>query len=227
MDSPKVMIVIPRKAVPATSQFDLYFDQLDLEGLVPLGITKPVGQSPARNRNIGIEQALNHGFTHIFFVDDDVLLPKDALKKLLAHKKDIVSGLYLMRSYPHRAIAFSAQDSDGLATWQQLKPDVDGLIEIQSAGLGCCLINTQIFMKMEKPWIRLGEIELDHWCDDLGFFNRAKRLGYRLYLDTSVKCGHVAEIAVWPDRVDDKWMTVYNSVGGEGTAMIPQFYIEK
>lgn len=221
----KVMVVIPRKAIPATSQFDLYFDQIELP--VGTAISKVVGQSPARNRNEGIKQALAFDCTHCLFIDDDVLLPKDVLIRLLAHDKDIVSGLYLMRNYPHRAIAFCDQNEQGFSTWQQLYPSVEGLIEIASGGLGCCLVKTQVFKEMEYPWIRLGEVELDHWCDDLGFFNRARKYGYKFYLDTNVRCGHVAEIAVWPDKLDGKWMTIYNSVGGEGTAAIPQFYFEK
>src|ERR1700682_1403062 len=62
------------------------------------------GQSPASARNTIIQQAFDNNFTHIFFLDDDMLPPTDTLVKLMKHDVDIVSALYLGRAFPHRPV---------------------------------------------------------------------------------------------------------------------------
>jgi hypothetical protein len=174
------------------------------------------GQSPAQNRNILIRQALEHNCTHIFFVDDDVLIPQDALKRLLAHDKDIVSGLYLMRNFPHAPIAFNVAMKDGKCRFKFLNNEETGLIEVVNFGLGCCLIKTDVFRKMPDPWIRIGQLNTQEWNDDIDFFNRARGdYDYHLWLDLDVRCGHMGTVVIWPEYKEDKgiWLTSYDTQG--------------
>lgn len=172
------------------------------------------GQSPARNRNLIIEQALNLGCTHVFFMDDDVILPFDALTRLLTHDKDIVSGLYLMRNYPHKPIAFDTYDDAGRCHHLDIQ-NKSGLIEVCATGLGCLLIKTDVFRQLEKPWIRMGELESDTWCDDLGFYKRAREAGYTGWLDTDVCVGHILSAILKPVFANGVWNFSYDT-GGTG-----------
>ncbi len=173
------------------------------------------GQSPARNRNIIIKQALDNNCTHVFFMDDDVILPPDALTKLLAHDVNIVSGLYLMRNHPHQPIAFDIADERGACVHINLDNYNDDLIEVVATGLGCLLVKTDVFRTMKEPWIRMGELESDQWCDDLGFYKRARELGYTGWLDKTIHAGHIASLVIWPVVVDGKIKTGYNTASKE------------
>ena len=51
-------------------------------------------------RNMACEQTLSGGFDWLFFLDDDVITPPDAILRLIAHNKPIVSGVYYRRSPP-------------------------------------------------------------------------------------------------------------------------------
>jgi len=169
------------------------------------------GQSPASGRNFIIQQAIEQECTHIFFIDDDVVPPQDAILKLLAHDKDIVTGLYLMRSFPHYPVLFDEAFDDGKCKFMYLTPDQQGLVPIVNCGLGLCVIKTDVFRKLEKPWIRLGEIEKDGWCDDVVFFNRARNAGFKLYCDLTVQAGHMLNPVAWPIWSEEKkqWLTQY------------------
>lgn len=188
--------------------------------------TSTHGQSPARNRNIIIQQALENDCTHILFIDDDVLPPTDGLLRLLEHDVDMVTGLYVMRPYPHKPILFDLQNEEGLVRWMQLTPDKNGFIPAVSGGLGFCLIKTDVFRAMEKPWVRLGEIESDkdHWCDDIGFFKRAREAGFELFADLTVCCGHICSMVLRPVCINGTWYTTYDT-SGEKSVTIPQFYV--
>lgn len=177
-------------------------------------IIRPHGQSPARGRNVIIKEALKHDCTHIVFFDDDIAMPKDTMMKLMEHgDKDAVTGLYLMRNYPHQPILFDTALPDGSCGFHFLTDKTDGLIKVKNAGLGCCIIKTDVFRRMEEPWIRLGELELDHWCDDIGFFNRFHAAGFELYCDLSIRCGHIADCTIWPVFHDGAWYTSYDTYG--------------
>lgn len=212
---PKVMIIVPTCEVARRADFYDYMDQLHRpEGTIQI---RPHGQSPGRNRNLAIEEALKYECTHCFFVDDDVVLRPDALLRLLAHDKDIACGLYLMRNYPHLPILFDESYNDGRCKFSSLSPGKKGLVEAVNTGLGCALIKIDVFQRMEKPWIRIGQLEKDHWCDDIDFFNRARNdYGYKLYVDLEVQCGHMIHTTIFPHRAEDgTWFTAYSTVPGE------------
>lgn len=210
----KVLIAVPTAEMGRQAVFYDHFNSLKKPD--GTGITFSHGQSPARNRNLMIDQALNaeHGFTHILFLDDDLVIPPDLLTKLLSHDKDIVTGLYLMRNFPHQPILFEQSNDSGQCLWYRHKDEHNtDLVEVVSAGLGCCLIKTSIFSKLEKPYVRLGEIEVDHWCDDLGFFKRVREANIKIYCDLSVQCGHMATVIIRPEYKDGAWFTTYDTHG--------------
>src|SRR5678815_1954242 len=130
-----------------------------------LGLNKPAnsliltvhGQSPAEARNVIIREAFKHDCSHIFFMDDDMAFPADTLERLLVHNKDVVTALYLMRSYPHFPVAFDEAFPDGKCKFQFLTPEVKGLIPIVNCGLGAVLIKTEVFKSFSDPWVTLGE----------------------------------------------------------------------
>lgn len=214
----KILIGIPTAEYARRADFYDY-----LNGLIkPDGtyVFMSHGQSPARNRNLMIKYALEQNCTHVMFIDDDTAFPPDMLMKLLAHDVDIVTGLYLMRNFPHQPIIFDSSMEDGRCAYHFLDNNEKGLIEILNCGLGSCLIKTHVFKAIEEPWIRLGELEKDHWCDDIGFFNRVRAKGFKIHCDLDCPVGHVASMIIWPDRVDGKWMTVYDT-SGKGRVSFP------
>lgn len=215
---PKVLIGVPTAEYSKRADF---YDYLDLLHKPPdTFVSKAHGQSPAKNRNLIIEHALAEGFSHILFLDDDTAFRPDTLMRLLAHDKEIVSGLYLMRNFPHQAIVFGEAVEGGGCKYLGLNGQT-GLVPIVAAGLGCILIKTEVFRRMRKPWIRLGEFpqDCDNWCDDIGFFNRVREVCTDIWCDLDILVGHMASVTIWPDRREGKWFTVYESHGQAGIAV--------
>ncbi len=207
----KVLIGVPTAEFSRQAQFYDHFNMIDK----PIGtmITFAHGQSPARNRNVIIRQALDNEADYILFLDDDTCPPTDILTKLLAHDRDMVTGLYLMRNFPHKAIIFGYTDETGRCAHAYPVDGNTGLIPCVAAGLGACLIHTRVFRGMDDPWITLGELEKDHWCDDISFFNRARKAGFHLYCDPTVRCGHMGSVTITPEYLEGKWMVSYDTTG--------------
>lgn len=179
------------------------------------------GQSPAQARNSIIDAALKGGFSHAFFIDDDMAIPPDTLMQLLQHDKDVVLGNYLQRSYPHRPVLFDQAVGNGWHRYLTLNENVHNLQEVTNGGFGCALVKTEVFKKIEAPWVTLGQIVKDGWSDDIGFFNRVNEAGYKIYSDPRAICGHMASVTVWPSlHYDGKWYTEYK-YGREGQVKFP------
>jgi hypothetical protein len=182
-------------------------------------------RSPAHGRNLVIDAAIENEFTHILFIDDDCFPSPDSLLRLLENDVDIVSGLYLTGSYPHAPIVFDVMDERGASGPIYLTDDMRGLVPIKAAGLGFLLVKTEIFKKLEKPYIRLGELDAEQWCDDIGFFKRVNDAGIRSYCDLNVCIGHAKTMIVKPLFKDEIWYTSYDT-GGTGVINTPQFVLE-
>lgn len=207
----KILIGVPTAEFARQACFYDYFNMIDK----PIGtmLTFAHGQSPARNRNVIIQQALDNEADYLLFLDDDTCPPPNILTKLIAHDKDMVTGLYVMRNFPHKPIIFGYADDAGRCAHVFPQDGNEELIPCVASGLGACLINTRVFRGMNEPWITLGELEKDHWCDDISFFNRARESGFSLFCDPTVRCGHMASVTITPEYSDGQWRVSYDTQG--------------
>lgn len=180
-------------------------------------------RSPAKGRNLIIEAATDNNCTHVLFIDDDIAMKEDSLEKLLEHDVDIVSGLYLIGSYPHQPVIFDMADEEtGACLFSYLEGNEPRLKPIVCSGFGFVLIKMSVFERMEKPYVRLGELDPENWCDDVGFFNRARKVGVQSYCDMDCQVGHMKTMIVWPNKVDGKWFSGYDTNGLGMQINVPQ-----
>lgn len=219
----KVMITYTTaNEITRRSDFYDYLNQL----VMPEGsmVLPNHGRSPAKSRNMLIEAAQEHKCTHILFIDDDNTFEPDALHKLLKWDKDIVSGLYLSKAYPHQPLVFDLADDKGsCAPMYLMCDDNEKLKSIVAAGFGFLLVKMDVFNKLEKPYVRLGELNPEEWCDDIGFFNRVRKAGIQSYCDMTCYIGHFATMIVKPYRdKNGNWYTNYDTAG-TGSINTPQF----
>lgn len=202
------MIGVSTQEYSRRADFYDYFNLLDKpEGSIVLFSHD---RSPAKSRNIIAEEALKYDCSHVLFIDDDMAFRSDALKQLIQHNVDIVTGLYLSRAYPHTPLIFEGEDDDGAFP---IYLDESGLVPITAAGLGFILIKTDVFKVMEKPWVRLGELNPQEWCDDIGFFIRVRKAGFKMFCDTNCQLGHMGTMIIWPNKINDEWFAGYDTQG--------------
>jgi hypothetical protein len=217
----KVLIgVITQNFVPRPD----FYDYLSLMKRPPNSLeVKCHDRSPAKGRNLVIEAAIENHCTHILFVDDDMAMKEDALFQLLEHDVDIVSGLYLIGSYPHQPVIFDvADETTGACLYCYLDGSETRLKPIVAAGFGFVLVKMGVFEKLTKPYVRLGELDPEHWCDDTGFFNRVRKAGIQSYCDTECRVGHMKTMIIWPTKEDGAWFSGYDTNGLEMMVNVPQ-----
>lgn len=185
-------------------------------------------RSPAKGRNDVIRAAQENNCSHVLFIDDDIAAQEDSLMKLLAHDLDVVSGLYLVGSYPHQPVIFDVADEEtGACLFCYMTDNIPDLMPIVCAGFGFLLIKTSVFDKLERPYVRLGELDPENWCDDVGLFNRLRKAGVQSFCDTTVCVGHMKNMIIWPRKENGKWFSGYDTNGLGLAVNVPQVMPEE
>lgn len=117
-------------------------------------------------RNTAVRAMLEQGYEWLMFVDDDVCLPHDTIPRLMAHGKDIVSGIYYRRAQPIMPVMLRYKTPHE-AEWIQSWSPPGALFEVDLVGAGCLLIHRRVFEKMPFPWF-LWELDMPNPCKRCG-----------------------------------------------------------
>src|SRR3990167_3847385 len=155
------------------------------------------GYTTAQVRIYCVIQAQKAECTHILYLDDDMLFEKDALDRLLAHGKEIVGVNAYSRALPLSSTV-GLMDKDGKylepekhTEWEMRIPE--GLFECFSIGTGVLLIDMKVFDVIAKPWFKFDMHEEGYMKqgEDSWFCTEAKKKGYKIYCDPTLKIGHI------------------------------------
>lgn len=153
----------------------------------------PDGLEVGDARNLMVEQALRDGVEWMFFLDYDVAPPPNALVKLLSLKADIAAGVYNSKEVPSYPLIQVKGWDYAFEDWEE-----GDLIKADSVGMGCTLINMDVFRKVEAPWFRTvnGYSPKTHqilgrMTEDVYFCEKARAAGFDIIVDTSIQAGHV------------------------------------
>ncbi len=150
-------------------------------------------------RNKCVEEFINQGYDYLFFIDADTVPPVDAIKKMLAAKKKIISGvtcnLKLCEDGVLRPAPMVMKYADPKKPEDGLLPILkrEGVEEVDGFGMSCCLIHKSIFDGWKKPWFTeqfVAEKGKKAIGEDLLFCRKAKEKGIKLYADFSIHCDH-------------------------------------
>ena len=151
-------------------------------------------------RNKIVEQAMSIGASHLIMMDMDQTYPMDAITKLLKHKLPVV-GCKVHRRYPPFDPIMMKGDinSYGLVEgWEEGE-----LMEVDATGTGCLMFSMKVFYDLPPPWFefkpnpdpeRSGVVG-----EDIGFCSDLRKAGYKIHVDTSIKCGHLSTMEITED----------------------------
>lgn len=146
----------------------------------------PNGDMIGEWRNRVVKDALSLGCTHLFFVDDDLVVDPGVLMKLYERDLDVVGGWYCKKTpIIESATLVSVPNSESK---QGVPINTEGIIEVDwSLTAGLTLIKMDVFKKIPYPWYNT----MVQGTEDTYFCARLREVGIKSYLDTSLKADHV------------------------------------
>lgn len=158
------------------------------------GVTFRTGEPFDVARNRACDDALAANFQWVMFLDDDVIAPPDTFARLARHNLDVVSGLYYRRHEPICPVAMTMVD--GKPTWVTSWNPPECVLDVDLVGAGCLLIHRRVLERIERPWFdwEIGRKVPEGrtaMSEDFAFCLKVKVAGFKVHLDTSVRCAHV------------------------------------
>ncbi len=153
----------------------------------------------AEMRNEIVETALQAGCSHLLMLDTDMIYPPNTLTKLLSCNLDVVGGLCFMR-YPPFTPVLRVGEPGVYKNLDLEDYEEDSMIEVDATGTACIMFNMEVFKKIQSPWFSFDEhpnqLIGGVIGEDIGFCSKLRKTGYRIFVDTSVECGHIAHMNI-------------------------------
>lgn len=176
------------------------------------------GYDCATARNKIAQKALDLETDYVLMVDNDVVLPVDALKNLTDNIKDVTLGFYAHRDsdniYRGRTCVCKLYQPDGKRYFnypleseytaeelEHAKQDGQYKIQIHGGGMGCAFIRTDIFRWLKYPWydwVNYADENRGMLSEDLFFCEKCKADNIPIFTDSRVGCGHILRRVQWP-----------------------------
>lgn len=171
------------------------------------------GYDCATARNKIVQLALDRNVDYVLMVDNDTILPKDALVNLLDSPVDVCLGYYVHRNPSNRYdgrlnicklgwFNYPAESQYTAAEMKQLLADQRTKFKIHGGGMGCALIKTDVFRRISYPyydWVNYPDDNRGMLSEDLYFCEQCRVEQIPIYSDARVGCGHILRHAQWPE----------------------------
>ena len=138
-----------------------------------------------------VRHAAGNGYSHILWLDADMMFEPDVLDRLLGCEKPLAAGVYRGRHDKLIPCVFSSLKP--IDRWTDIPKE--GVYPIEGCGFGCVLTET---LMMERIYNRYGTCftPTPEFGEDLAFCDRARLDGYFMVADCSVKCGHIGQAVI-------------------------------
>lgn len=179
------------------------------------------------SRNLICLQAIENNYDRVMWFDSDMMFTKDTMQMLHADLDgksvmsdtnlsafpgcDMVTGLYFKRRPPYTPVIFSLLDepaeNDGKLV-ARVHPYTmyphDELFTVAGCGMGCCMTSVKL---LKDVWDRFGPAfsPLPWAGEDISFCHRVNKLGYQIWCDSRISCGHIGQFVYTEQNVPKKW----------------------
>jgi GT2 family glycosyltransferase len=157
-----------------------------------------VRRLPDLARNELADMAVNMGYTHILFLDDDMAFDQtNIFVQLLSHNVDIVGVKAYTRQAPHYPCVFF-KGNEETQFYKEVDFDSVGLREVDAIGASMLLVKTDVFKNMTKPYFEFRDVKIigkgeSAFGEDILFGKKAKEAGFKVWCDTDVEIAHIGD----------------------------------
>lgn len=144
--------------------------------------------------------------------DDDCFPPYDVIPRLLTRCFDeghlFVAGAGIMRGYPYTTTAArnypqgmsAIVGADGRVSELSGHEWIDDmpaeLVSVDWCGVPVAIIHRECFLRTAKPWFGEVDVRGERTTHDVYFCNKLKAAGIPVYVDGTIRCGHLVEATI-------------------------------
>lgn len=146
-------------------------------------------------RNMLVSEAIKRKAKYMFFLDDDVEAPRNAIRRLIYDLEQsdamVASGIYCTKEDPPTPLVFKTDDEGPFWKWR-----IGEVFECSSVGAGCLMIKMELFKHLEPPYFKIideranGDVFRYQVGEDIYFCEQVRKAGFKIIADGGILCTH-------------------------------------
>ena len=147
-------------------------------------------------RNNLAYKAINEEFTHILFIDSDMVFDKNIVETLMFSGKDFVCGAFQSRRPKYGSCVYTA-----LNPLERVKEYGAAPFRVAGCGMAMTMISREILKQVNDRYGTCFDPEIIggiKFGEDLAFCRRATDIGIEIWCEPTARVGHIAHTAIWP-----------------------------
>ena len=145
--------------------------------------------------------AIANRFSHVLWLDSDMVFNEQIVEDLQFCGEDIVTGIAHSRRPPFSSCLFT-QIYPGVEKWKGEYPR--RAFKVAACGMACCLMKTEVletvynkcgncFQPMTDPMV---------YGEDVAFCYKAGKCGFDIWAEPTVRVGHIGRRTIWPEDAE-------------------------
>ena len=146
----------------------------------------------ARNRLAS--RAVNEKFTHVLWLDSDMVFTEKIVDDLLFCGKEMVCGAFVSRRPPYGACVYTSIRKNEI---EKVKEFGTKPFRVDGCGFACVMMTAEL---LEAVMLKFGTAfqPTDYYGEDLAFCWRVGQIGREIWCEPTARCGHIAHVPIWP-----------------------------
>ena len=145
----------------------------------------------ARNRLAN--KAINERYTHVLWIDSDMVFGEKVYEDLMDVGKEMVCGAFVSRRPPYGPCIYTSIEQNAIEKVKDF-----GIRPFRVDGCGFALVLTTVEL-LQAVTQKFGTCfqPTDYYGEDLAFCWRVKQLGREIWCEPTVRPGHIAHVPVY------------------------------
>lgn len=143
--------------------------------------------------------AILNKFTHVLWLDSDMVFDSGIADDLQFCGKKIVTGIAHSRRPPFSSCLFT-QIYPGVEKWQGNDYPA-APFRVAACGMAACLVAVEVLEAVREKFGNCFQPMTDPitYGEDVAFCWRAAQCGFEIWADPAVRVGHVGRTVIWPE----------------------------
>lgn len=138
--------------------------------------------------------AIRERFTHVLWLDADMIFTEEVLDDLMFSGESFVTGICHSRRPPYQTCLFTSLQE--VKRWEGPYPQ--DTFEVAGCGMACVLMETKILDEVFSAY-RTCFTPLKDYGEDLAFCLRVQGMGYKIYAEPGARIGHIGQTIIYPE----------------------------
>lgn len=145
----------------------------------------------ARNRLAN--KAINENYSHVLWIDSDMVFGEKVLEDLMDVGKEMVCGAFVSRRPPYGPCIYSSIEENAI---EKVKEFGTRPFMVDGCGFAMVLTSVELLQAVTQKFGTCFQ-PTPYYGEDLAFCWRVKQLGREIWCEPTVRPGHIAHVPVY------------------------------